>query len=159
MTFKWTKHFRSYDTSRFTGTNSGIVGHPHRYGFTKKNGTTVTAEDPEKFLWEGDPCFLGWHSDDMRSAFPFRKFRTLQEAKEHFNLEPNPVHNARIVSTNFALHNDNTIKMTIEFHERQSWKDFVQVNHDTEEPITHGMKQFRVGVEYDKDHPGGSGHL
>ena len=49
--------------------------------------------------------------------------------------------------------------MTIEFNERQSWEDFVQINHDPVKPITHGMKAFAIRFEYDKDHPGESGHL
>jgi len=159
MSFKWTKLFRSYDLEQFTGTDNGLEGHADRYTFERKDGTTVTADNKEKFVLENHASFLGYHSDDMRSAFPFHTFDNLQEAKDHFNLVPHPVHSDRVVGTKFALHDNRTIKMTIEFHSNQAWKDFVEFNHQAENPITHGMKQFKIVFEYDKDYPGGSDHL
>ena len=159
MSFKWTKLFRSYDLSQFTGSDNGAPNDPARYTFEKKDGTTTATNDKAKFITEGSEHFLGYHSDDMRTAFPFKTFNTLEEAKNHFNLEPHPAHTDRIISTKVALHDKCTIKITLEFTSNQTWKDFVDVNHDPQNPITHGMKQFNISFEYDKDYPGGSDHL
>ena len=159
MSFKWTKLFRSYDLEQFTGTDNGLEGHADRYTFERKDGTTVTANNKEKFVLENHASFLGYHSDDMRTAFPFKTFNTLEEAKNHFNLEPHPAHTDRIISTKVALHDKCTMKITLEFNSNQAWKDFVEVNHDPQNPITHGMKEYNISFEYDKDYPGGSDHL
>ena len=80
MTFKWTKHFRAYDLDSFTGSDNSIPGHPQRYKFIKGNGDTVITNEKENFIQESRPSFLGWHSDDMRAAFGFRKFAGLASA-------------------------------------------------------------------------------
>jgi len=159
MSFTWTKLFRSYDTDRFTGSDNGVDGDPNRYSFIKQDGTEVTSDQIEKFLMESDPSFLGYHTNDLRSAFPFNKFVNLEQAKEHFNLEPHPVHSDKVIGFRFAMHDEHTLKMTIEFHDKQAWQSFVEVNHHDEKPITHGMKEFKINFEYDKEYPGGSAHL
>tara|TARA_Y100000748_G_scaffold106430_1_gene88931 strand:- start:1107 stop:1607 length:501 start_codon:yes stop_codon:yes gene_type:complete len=154
MSFTWTKLFRSYDIDKFTGTDSGVDGDPNRYSYVKQDGTRTITDQREKFMMESEPSFLGYHTNDMRSAFPFRKFEDLEQAKTHFNLEPHPVHSDRVMGVRFALHDEHSLKMTIEFYNKQDWQSFVEVNHDGQEPITHGMKQFQVNWEYDKDYPG-----
>ncbi len=159
MSFKWTKLFRSYDLDQFTGLDNGVPDDPARYTFEKKDGTITATNDKAKFITEGSKQFLGYHSDDMKTAFPFKTFDTLEGAKNHFNLEPHPVHTDRIIGTKVALHDKCTMKITLEFNSNQAWKDFVEVNHDPQNPITHGMKEYNISFEYDKDYPGGSDHL
>ena len=154
MSFKWTKLYRTYDVEKFTGLDNNTPDDPHRYSFKKKNGVTVNTNSKENFLSESHKDFLGWHSDDLRAAFPFITFNTLEEAKSRFNLEPHPVHKDKIVGTKFALHDNCTLKMTIEFKSMEEWKKFVDRNHDPQDPIAHGMKQYQKFCEYDKDYPG-----
>ena len=155
MSFTWTKVYRSYDTDKFTGFDSGVDGDPNRYSFTKEDGTKVTTDNVQKFLFESDPSFLGYHTNDMRAAFPFTEFNDLQEAKVHFNLMPHPVHVDRVKGTSFELRDKHSIKMTIQFPSKQVWQEFVEINHDATNPITHGMKEFKSNFEYDKDYSSG----
>ena len=159
MTFKWTKHFRAYDLDRFTGSDNSIPGHPQRYKFIKGNGDTVITDENENFIQESRPSFLGWHSDDMRAAFGFRKFAGLASAQNYFGLVPHSTHTERIIETKFGLVGDDTLKMTITFKSKEEWQKFVETNHDGVNPITHGMEHFKVGLEYDKDYDSSQGHL
>lgn len=162
MTFKWTKHFRAYDLDSFTGSDNSIPGHPQRYKFTKGNGDTVATNAKENFMQESGSSassFLGWHSDDMRAAFGFRKFADLASAQNYFALVPHGIHAERIIETNFGLVGDDTLKMTITFKSKEEWQKFVEINHDGIKPITHGMEHFKVGLEYDKDYDSSQGHL
>jgi len=154
MSFKWTKLYRTYNVEKFTGLDNNIPDDPYRYSFKKKDGTTINTDNKENFIRENHKDFLGWHSDDLRAAFPFIKFNTLEEAKNHFNLEPHPIHKDKIVGTKFALYDNCTIKMTIEFKSKEEWQKFVDHNHDPKAPITHGMKEFKKFCEYDRDYPG-----
>jgi len=159
MTFKWTKHFRAYDIDSFTGSDNSIPGHPQRYKFIKGNGDTMATNEKENFMLESEPSFLGWHSDDMRAAFGFRKFADLASAQNYFGLVPHGTHAERIIGTNFDLVGDDTLKMTITFKSKEQWQTFVEINHDGINPITHGMEHFKVGLEYDKDYDSSQGHL
>lgn len=154
MSFKWTKLYRIYNLKKFTGLDSGVANDPCRYSFKKNDGTFVSTDDKENFFDEHHKDFLGWHSDDMRAAFPFEIFYTLEEAKSRFNLEPHPIHQDKIVGTKFALYDKCTLKMTIEFKNRQEWQKFVDRNHDPRDPIAHGMKEYKKFCEYDKDYAG-----
>lgn len=154
MSFKWTKLYRKYDVEKFTGLDNNIPNDPKRYSFKKKNGVTVNTDSKENFLSESHKDFLGWYSDDLRAAFPFVKFNTLEEAKNYFNLEPHPIHKDKIIGTKFALHDNYTLKMTIEFKSKEEWQKFVDRNHDPRDPITHGMKEYKNFCEYDKEYPG-----
>ena len=86
MSFTWTKLFRSYDIDKFTGTDTGVDGDPNRYSYVKQDGTRAITDQREKFMMESERSFLGYHTNDMRSAFPFRKFEDLEQAKTHFKL-------------------------------------------------------------------------
>jgi len=154
MSFRWTKLYRVYDVKKFTGVDNDISNDTHRYCLKKKDGTIIYTNDKEKFLRENSKEFLGWHSDDMREAFPFKTFYTLEEAKSYFNLEPHPVHKDKIVGTKFALYDNCTLKMTIEFKSMEEWQKFVDRNHDPQDTIAHGMKIYGPYMEYDKDYPG-----
>jgi hypothetical protein len=155
MTFRWTKLYRIYDLEKFAGNDTNIPNDPFRYSFTKKNGTIVSTDSKENFFREKHKVFLGWHSDDLKNAFPFFiQFNTLEEAIYHFNLEIHPVHKDKITGTKFALHDNCTLKMTIEFKNKEEWKKFVDRNHDPKDPITHGMKVYKKFCEYDKDYLG-----
>ena len=159
MTFKWTKQYRSYDLNGFTGHDNGVEGDQHRYSFTKDDGTVVYSDNPINFLLEPHQSFLGWHSADMSRAFPYKKFEDLASAREYFGLVPHRTHSHRITETRFGLIGDDTLKMTITFTSKEEWQRFVEMNHDGIKPITHGMENFRVGLEYDKDYDSSQGHL
>jgi hypothetical protein len=154
MSFRWTKLYRTYDVEKFTGVDNTISNHPQRYSFKKKDGTIIYTGNKEKFFHEGTTEFLRWHSDDMRAAFFFKTFDTLEEAKLYFSLEPHPIHKDKIIGTKFALHDKCTLKMTIEFKSKEEWKRFVDRNHDPLDPIAHGMKIYGPRVEYDIDYHG-----
>ena len=159
MSFKWTKLFRSYDLNSFTGLDSQIPNDQYRYAFKKRNGVTIYTNDKSNFLKENSNEFLGWHSEDIRKAFSFVKFSNLEQAKSYFNLEPHPVHNEKVIGYKFALHDEYTLKMTIEFKSIADWKKFYIRNNDSHDPISHGMKTYGLCVEYDKDHPGNNDHV
>ena len=154
MNFKWTKLFRSYDLTTFSGSDSQIINAQNRYAFKKVNGVTIYTNNKENFLKENSKEFLGWHSEDMRKAFSFYKFSNLTQAKNHFKLEPHPVHNEKIINYNFHLHDQCTLKMTLEFKSTKDWKKFNERNNDPQNPIPHGLKTYGLCFEYDKDHPG-----
>jgi len=159
MSFKWTKLYRTYDLEKFNGVDSNIPNDPHRYSFKKKDGTTILTDKKENFLRENHKDFLGWHSDDMRAAFSFITFKTLEEAKNYFNLEPHPLHKDKIVITKFAFYDSCTLKMTIEFKSKEEWKRFVDRNQDPQDPIAHGMKIYGPCIEYDVDYNGEKDHI
>ena len=159
MSFKWTKLYRTYDVEKFTGVDSNIPDDSHRYSFKKKDGTTIYTDYKENFLRENYKDFLGWHSDNLRAAFPFKTFNTLEEAKSYFNLEPHPIHKDKIIGAKFSLYDECTLKMTIEFKSEESFQKFCDRNKDFLDPIAHGMKIYGPCMEYDKDYNGNLNHV
>ena len=142
------KIFRRHNINQFTGIDSGVPG-VGRYQYTKSNGEVVTCGDLSQFMNEDNKAnFLGWHTKDMRGAFPFCKYETVEQALDDFGFEWHESVSHLVSKTQYSLIDPNSLKCTAHFKSDLEYNIFNRLVEQN--ALAHGYKEYKLGIFYER---------